>query len=437
MYWVRVRLGFIYLLGLMVCLWLGPAQAQTWTLNPDKPFVSLEQEEDPPADESPYLEVISQGMKSLKSYKFVSEVGGVAFETAAQPGKGMEGKTVSVHYDHANPDGSRLLVKVDGKAYRQAIYDWQLAPIVGFVNTPYTGLVSLFGKGKKPKEYYYIKYHEAMHNTLLGLRLLHADILFISLWYNWNLPALNEKQVLAAGEAKPDFKSSRKAAAKLQKIMMKHKWRSWVLTDIGTQPVFSLAKGKFSISANPYYYFWNLSQADHDTRQKKIREYNASIPQHSVEVRKFNQMIRQLPARLDAYNALVRKHNNSLDPNDKQRIKTELDNRQVQIDSLREEIQKRRQAIRDERARLDELAAEIRRPLFEEVAPLTSAMKAGAALIKKYNPAVYDAYVNTARYAAFFRWVKKNHPENWSRFSARMTQVSPEPGIKTPGMMER
>ena len=33
-----------------------------------------------------------------------------------------------------------------------------------------------------------------------------------------------------------------------------------------------------------------------------------------------------------------------------------------------------------------------------------------------YNPAVYDAYVTVARYAAFFRFIKMHYPQSWAMF---------------------
>lgn len=51
---------------------------------------------------------------SVRSYGFVSGVGGVAFSEVAQVGPGLAGRAFTLRYDPNEPDGRRLIVKVSG-----------------------------------------------------------------------------------------------------------------------------------------------------------------------------------------------------------------------------------------------------------------------------------------------------------------------------------
>jgi hypothetical protein len=56
-------------------------------------------------------------------------------------------------------------------------------------------------------------------------------------------------------------------------------------------------------------------------------------------------------------------------------------------------------------------------------------------LFEKANPEVWNATVNTMRFAAFFRYVKTNFPESWKAFSNQVKLLDPEPRIVTPTIM--
>jgi hypothetical protein len=74
-----------------------------------------------------------------------------------------------------------------------------LIPIVNYANSDYNAVVSLFGE-KTTEDTYDIVYHPAFENTLLGIRLLQADIIFFDLGETWQLPKLEGQTILGAGE---------------------------------------------------------------------------------------------------------------------------------------------------------------------------------------------------------------------------------------------
>jgi hypothetical protein len=176
---------------------LGPiasAVAQEWNLG-SKRFLTNA------AVAAAPLRIVSTGYSDLSTFRFVGRVGGVSFIAVAQPDHTATGKSIDLAYDPALPDGSRLVVRVDSKALRTSIPDWQLRPIVEFAASEFNAVVSLFGEGPEGENYYYIQYHDAMKDTLMGMRLLHADILFIALDEHWRLPRYGGKVVLGAGGA--------------------------------------------------------------------------------------------------------------------------------------------------------------------------------------------------------------------------------------------
>jgi len=56
-------------------------------------------------------------------------------------------------------------------------------------------------------------------------------------------------------------------------------------------------------------------------------------------------------------------------------------------------------------------------------------------LLRDINPAVWDAAVNTMRYAAFFRFCKKEFPEQWKNFMEQVEKTAVEPPVITPTVM--
>lgn len=129
---------------------------------------------------NPPLKVRSAGSSSLNSYNFVGKVGGVSFEQVANPDTEIADKAIQLLYDQNASDGTRLVVEIGATTVHPKIADWLLIPIAHFSNSDYTAATSLFGDGPDNKNFYYIQYHPAFQDTLLGLRLFQADILLMN-----------------------------------------------------------------------------------------------------------------------------------------------------------------------------------------------------------------------------------------------------------------
>ena len=388
------------ILALLVGL-VTESYAQDWQIGQGKKF-SITQFSSPP------LRIRSVGRASLFSYGFVGKVGGINFEEIASPSSGQSYKTISMVYDPSKQDGQRLTVVLNNNRVKVMLPDWQLIPIARFADSEFTGVVSLFGEGPNTERYYYIQYHGAFKNTLLGLRLLQADILFIDLENHWDLPRRGNRRVLGFGESAPDESASALSMLQIIEILSNHTWRSWILTDTETAPRFSESGGQIRITASPYYYFWDTEQTPEEQMQL-AQEYDSLFTIYQPLV--------------DEYNAKVAQYNASQLVTVRTRIESELNTLSTRI--------------KESEGTLERIQNQLENPAVREISALTTAMRSKASTLRQYNPAVYNAYFNTAAFSAFFRYVKERNPTAWKRFLKVVNGVTVQPAVQTPTTWER
>jgi hypothetical protein len=72
-------------------------------------------------------------------------------------------------------------------------------------------------------------------------------------------------------------------------------------------------------------------------------------------------------------------------------------------------------------------------PLYREA--LSDQISSRPDLLRKINPAAWDNGVAVMRYAAFFRYCKRNHPAPWNRLLGELVDVSITPAITTPTVL--
>ncbi|MDJ0899136.1 MAG: hypothetical protein QNJ55_10025 [Xenococcus sp. MO_188.B8] len=139
------------------------------------------------------------------------------------------------------------------------------SPLKTFSDSQYTAIVSLYG----PQSYFlnsHITYHPAFNNTLLGLRLLQADLMFIDLYDFWRLPVLNGNVILGYGESIENQHTWLNSFRELRQSFRngcfqafdvdKKCFNSWVLTDYGLKISMLIDNSEFKLNNSPYYYFW-------------------------------------------------------------------------------------------------------------------------------------------------------------------------------------
>ncbi|MEB3250209.1 MAG: hypothetical protein VKK07_12795, partial [Merismopediaceae bacterium] len=253
------------------------------------------------------------------SYDFVTRVGGIAFGAVANPEESLKDQKIALSYDKSQSDGHRLTVSILGQVYRPFLPDWELIPIAKYADdSKNNALVSLFGPGSDPKKHKYnIQYHKALHNTLLGMRLLQADIAFMDLGEFWQLPKLNQETILGYGEnqnlVSPE--ESLVAAQEIQTILNSEKFDSWVYTDNGLNVKFSVKDNDLQLNNTPYYYFWKTDKQAIERQKseykKQIGEYKKQMGEYKRQVNEYERQMAQYKKQAESLRkqGLVREQN--------------------------------------------------------------------------------------------------------------------------------
>lgn len=364
------------------------------------------------------LKVRSSGESSLDSYNFVGKVGGVNFEEIAIPHNTIKNKSIELSYDANALDGQRLVIKIGNQTIRPNIPDWILIPVANFANSEYTAVVSLFGEGPDPERFYYIKFHPAFKNTLIGLRLLQADILLINPQENISLPEKNGQIILGHGEVLPKKNYLINELDKIRNIINKYKYTAWVLTDIEEPTSFSVSNGDLKIKSSPYYYFWRRNESSINNYQSKVNIYNR-------KVNEYNEFITNLKSQISKYNTQVARYNadnSSVSIFLLNQSKLDIDNQKLKAKKLEEELKRLKLDLEE-------------RVFVDSVPKLTDELKKQSNIFRKINPLVFKTVDLTVGYTSLFRYIKLNHNNSWKTFMESISNVEIKPVVETPTEM--
>lgn len=434
---------------------------------------------------NPPLKERSAGRSSLRSYNFVGKVGGVNFEQVAVPDAETAAQTIELSYHKEALDGFRLLVKIGSTTFRPPIADWLLIPIAQFADSDFTSATSLFGEGPERENFYYIRYHPAFKDSLLGLRLLQADILLMNPEHTSSLPKRNGQVVLGYGELLPMKNPDNATLNTLANIMNRQKATSWLLTDIDAPASFSIQDGEFRLRSFPYYYFWNRNEDVIHQYEEKEKIYNSREDAYHRKASRFKNRVSQfndpvgryqekgaaynsqvaaynrkatssknrvkqfndLVSRFNANNASVSKMKLDRLRAEIQRDKSELDALASEVKRLKREFEAVKAVIQGDKSELDALAQELKRlemdlkeiesGMVNPMPALTTALKNRPDLLKDLNPVVVKVVRTTAGYASFFRYIKSNHPHTWKGFLQSIANVTIRPAVQTPSRMPK
>ncbi len=373
---VRIPLSVVRLL-LVALFLLHPITLlgqEGWSFGPYKTVVGMP---------SGPLQAKMEGQKSLHSHAFVSSVGGVAFAGIAKPDDEISDDSISLAYDQTQPDGRRLIVVVAQDSLFPFLPNWQLVPIVEYANSEYHATVSLFGPGGN-HEFYDIVYHSAFQNTLLGVRLLQADIQFMDLDVFWELPKYQGRKILGTGETSENEQYDMRAATEIREALEDKRYQSWVLTDVDIPIEFWVTDDSLVLTGEPYYYFW----------------YSKNFNPRGVKHR--NELVKQINMITDFIYTL----------------------RECDCTDAAQDYTSKRDSLIEILEQLE--------PSVIEVDGLTQLMKQKTSALQKYSPNVFNAATTTMRYAAFFRYVKKTYPDHWAVFLKEIEIVETMPTVRTP-----
>jgi hypothetical protein len=309
--------------------------------------------------------------------EFAREVGGVNFQSTLLWNNAPK---LSFSYDKLLPDGRRVTVALDGKLHALPLFDWQAKPIVAYANSNHTAVVSLFGDGPRYQDYYYIRYHPALRDTLLGLRLLQADMYLMDPLGLRDSPRQSGRILKAAGERDANAERSLAAAKQIERLLESKPAGSWILNDVDTP--FSIETNSrtqsVSIAGSPHYFFWNTELSD------------------SIQQRRPSQSEQSKPPATD-------------------------------WEKMRSELEKRQHQERRDRRELILVPQE----------HYTDLLRSNYELLQEANPAVFDAAANLARYAALFRFARQQNSKQWEDFASLILSIEIEPVIRTPTRFSR
>lgn len=401
--------------------------ANNSVLKPDAPALK---------ESVPMAEAITNG-------PFVSGVGGVSFDQVAVPETGIEIRNIKLDYNGNTTDGSRLGLWINDKAVKVFLPDWMLIPIANYAESPYYSCVTLFGKlndkilEKQVTEHKgrVINYHPAFDNTLIGIRLAYMDML-IGYGFANDLPRNNEgKYILGTGELKPDTLENKKGAFDLSQQIIKTQnkydltFRSYIISDYTRDITFTVSNDSLRISCFPYYFCWIYKHDRPGYDVQKIADSLSAV--YNQELKVITDAKAYKDWYIDKMISLFQKYDGHYNfwaegPFvDMKALKTD-EERKLFLGKYAPEsfynsiLQTEAYMDRDSIIYLKGFSDDISsNPEFFEAA----------------NPAVWNATVNTMRFAAFFRYVKTNFPESWKAFSDKVKLLDPEPRIVTPTIM--
>lgn len=355
----------------------------------------------PPAKQLRNSTPVSRG---IRMFSFVSKVGGVAFGAVAEGENGL--RVAGIEYRGNQPDGSRLWVTVQtASGARQTvparIYDWELVPIAKFAATDMHSSFTLFGelldeadtKQRRERGEKILNYHPAFEDTLLGLRLFQADILILSS-EACDLPTLQGRYLLGAGESAPDVTANCRALRRIHEAIDRmggEKFTSYVVSDVNVRIPFRIESGELVIGGDPVWSCW---------RRPDIGSAGLNALQDRANA-EANRRVRE----------------------DFDRDKASMSVQQVNTkytDAYQRELHSRY---------FDEVVS---RELVIDMPALTRMLSAEIKSAGGINPAIYGAVTKTMRYAALFRHLRQANVSAYEAFVRTLPNTALDPQVQTP-----
>jgi hypothetical protein len=377
---------------------------------------------------------------------YVGRIGGVAFDAVAAPANDLSINRLELDYSPASTDGQRMSLSINGQSVATSIYDWQLIPIAKFANTDESSCVTLLGRLEKKEDedryrwssLYFPNYHKSFKDTLVGLRLFQLDGLIIDEW-SWELPTEKGKYLLGMGESAP--RAENKAAReKFEDYMVKNlavfDFYSYLISDRDKAVSFDTREGKLTITGEPFYSFWDIDRPAYynlnngqslaAAKTNLEAELARAFPTESLPAQK-TWLITYLQSAMGNYDKEV----------DDQLIVeflrySELLNL-LKLQGAARAENLNQQSVPFLKDRLAEVRTLLNMPIPRDLRKLNEMVSNNTDMLRAINSAVWDTGVTVMRYAAFFRYVKEKHPEQWRSFMAQIERAPmPQPKVVTP-----
>lgn len=373
-------------------------------------------------------------------------VGGIMFYNYAILDSALVMQNLNIEYDKSQLDGSRLSLNINNKQIGFKIYDWQLIPLAKYANSSYSACFTYFGELMDKdlenlildNDGHILNYHPDLYNTLLGWRLADMDLLFLY-EFTTELPKVNNNYVLGKGEAQPDINANNSGLYDYIDYLtaleteLGQSFRSYIITDYTRDIVVSLNNDSLKIGGYPYYYSWRYM---FDTPGFSEQNVADSIQNHYSKLLKDklneNPRFYERGLYIDSLISLSLKYANDYNIYDEKSTFSEL------------------VALNDYEAKSNFLerytTVSLRDMLYSTstdmitykviyLKELSDQMSMYPEMLEAINPEVWNATVMTMRASAFFRYLKANFPTQWQTFINQISDIKPEPEVKTPTVL--
>lgn len=383
--------------------------------------------------------------RKYRSHLFLNSVGGVSFDQTAIPINGLAINSMEIHYQNKQADGSRLDLTINDKPLNVNISDWMLIPIAKYADSPYKSCVTMFGSltDKKLEERlksegatYFLNYHKAFKNTLLGMRLAQLDM-FLVFWEN-DLYKVKGEYVLGLGEKEPDLKLNMQGIANLNSKfneLMEHpgnKYSAYVICDYNQFIEFDIQDQKLTLKGEPFYYFW----------RRKYENVNENIEQYTKNVlNEIDAFVKEKSEEISGFNKnrwIVSVYRKTLDTYKNGEFTFYPLN---EFNSLYEDIFSSDEFSKESFPYIAKNIAFFESNMkfleIEYLEELSQKLSSQSEMFAVAIPEVWTAAQNTIRFAGFFRYCKEKFPNEWQSFLQEMDGNEPLPYLKTPTVIWR
>jgi len=346
--------------------------------------------------------------QGVKSFGFCSAVGGVAFGAVATP---LDGAVVEdLRYDANRDDGERVLVTLRKGEQTQKVvfpaYDWMAIPVARFAEGDQDALFTYFGKLEDEEEQQrrmkanerILNYHPAVCDTLVGIRLMQADLLAFH-------PAAPENFVVdgsplkGPGETLRNPSENERDFSVINALYEQGQVRSYVICDVGVDISFRSVqedgRAQLGFAGNPYWSCWRLKK---DT--KEIYEEYATQRKDSL-IAKAKTYVSEHP------------------------------------EATKDDLKSYAESIvaAEKTDMLEGFNNYVDRNYFEVLTEPSQRISSKMAELEGGNPVVYRALKQVMHGAAFFRHVKAENSKVYASFMRSIKNVRPSPTVETPTVM--
>lgn len=348
---------------------------------------------------------------SVASYGFLGSVGGVAFGGVAEGEEGW--KAVGLQYEASRVDGNRLVVRLKSPKrelrVNLPVCDWAFVPVARFAATDDVACFTLFGQLEDAAEQArrtqgkgrVLGYHTAFRDTLLGLRLMQADLLILDP-SACDLPSERGRYILGPKEqqllpgGRPDLVKSRDAFRAVGAILASAPapFQSYVVCDEGRAIRFRVQGKELQITGDPYWYCWRSRISD----QKTLVDLQKAAFQ-SARAKwepEWNRELNQIGAK--AFD-----------------LKWPQERRQAELQTFVDRS----------------ISANVIQRMPELSDKVSDAVRDQGGI----NPVVYSALQSTMRLSALFRHVRRDDAEGYGKFVESLRKARLVPEVTTPDFM--